>query len=124
VSNGNEGHSRRQVLTTVGSLRRKSRKCRFLDDSVAAALCSGDTKLRGRFYEKRFSPSHLCARNASAALENFVRHRKRTFSTVSANKRHRSRMAAQLHPIAVDAWQLARQLRAHRDAGLDHFAAG
>ena len=25
----------------------------------------------------------------------------------------------QLHPIALDAWQLARQLRAHRDAGLD-----
>ena len=23
----------------------------------------------------------------------------------------------QLHPIALDAWQLARQLRAHRDAG-------
>jgi hypothetical protein len=24
----------------------------------------------------------------------------------------------------LDAWQLARQLRAHRDAGLDRFAAG
>jgi hypothetical protein len=30
----------------------------------------------------------------------------------------------QLHPIALDAWQLARQLRAHRDAGLDCFAVG
>jgi hypothetical protein len=30
----------------------------------------------------------------------------------------------QLHPIALDAGQLARQLRVHRDAGLDRFAVG
>jgi hypothetical protein len=31
--------------------------------------------------------------------------------------------AVQLHPIALDAWQLARQLHAYRDTGLDRFAA-
>src|ERR1700688_181428 len=36
--------------------RRKSRKSRFLDDSAAAMLCSADTKLRGRFSEKRCGP--------------------------------------------------------------------
>src|SRR5271154_7454066 len=30
----------------------------------------------------------------------------------------------QLHPIALDAWQLVRQLRGHGDAGLDRLAAG
>jgi hypothetical protein len=30
----------------------------------------------------------------------------------------------QLHPIAFDAWQVARQLCVDRDAGLDRFAAG
>src|SRR2546423_4277852 len=35
-------------------------------------LFSVDTKVRGRFSEKRCGPSRRCARNASAALENFV----------------------------------------------------
>ena len=39
-------------------------------------LHSANTKVRGRF-------SHRCARNASAALENFLRHPQKTFSTVS-----------------------------------------
>jgi hypothetical protein len=29
-----------------------------------------------------------------------------------------------LHPIASDAWQIARQLRVQRDAALDRFALG
>jgi hypothetical protein len=41
-----------------------------------------DTKVRGLFFEMRRGPSHLCARNASEALENFVRHPEKTFSTV------------------------------------------
>jgi hypothetical protein len=35
-------------------------------------LFSVDTKVRGRFSEKRCGPSRRCAQNASAALENFV----------------------------------------------------
>jgi hypothetical protein len=42
-------------------------------------LHSANTKVRGRFSEKRRGLSHRCARNASAALENFVRHPKRLF---------------------------------------------
>jgi hypothetical protein len=51
---------------------------------VAASLYNVDTKVHGRFYGKRCSSSHLDARNASAAQENFVHPRKTTFSTVSA----------------------------------------
>src|ERR1700728_1972692 len=50
---------------------------------------SANTKVRGRFSEKRGGLSHRCARNASAALENFVRHPQKTFSTVSARNRQR-----------------------------------
>jgi len=46
-----------------------------------------DTKLRGRFSGKRCGPSRLCARNASAGLENFVRHPQKTFATVSVESR-------------------------------------
>ena len=42
-------------------------------------LRSANTKVHGRFSEKRRGLSHRCARNASAALENFVRHPKRLF---------------------------------------------
>src|SRR5947208_13547589 len=37
----------------------------------------------GRFSEKRCGPSRRCARNASAALENFVCYPQKTFSTAS-----------------------------------------
>jgi hypothetical protein len=47
-----------------------------------------NTKVRGRFSEMRRGPSHLCARNASEALETFVRHPEKTFSTVSARNGH------------------------------------
>src|SRR5271155_2880259 len=50
-------------------------------------LHSANTKVRGRFSEKRLGLSHRCARNASAALENFVRHPQKTFSTVSVKNR-------------------------------------
>src|SRR4029077_19048952 len=40
-----------------------------------------DTKLRGRFSGKRCGPSRLCARSASAGLENFVRQPQKTFAT-------------------------------------------
>ena len=63
--------------------RQKSRKCRFLDNSAAGMLHSASTKVHGRFSEKRRGPSHRCAPNASAALENFVRDTQKTFSTVS-----------------------------------------
>src|SRR5260370_12857841 len=46
-------------------------------------LSSADTKVRGRFSEKRGGPSRPCARNASAALENFVCLPEKTFSTAS-----------------------------------------
>src|SRR5712671_6179342 len=45
-----------------------------------------DTKVRGRFSEKRSGPSRRCARNASAALENFLCFPQKTFSTVSVNR--------------------------------------
>src|SRR5256886_13941374 len=46
-------------------------------------LFSVDTTVRGRFSEKRCGPSRRCARNASAALENFVCYPQKTFSTAS-----------------------------------------
>ena len=46
-------------------------------------LHSANTKVRGRFSEKRRGLSHRCARNASAALENFVCFPEKTFSTAS-----------------------------------------
>jgi hypothetical protein len=50
-------------------------------------LFSVDTKVRGRFSEKRCGPSRRCARNAPAALENFVCHPQETFSTASVKSR-------------------------------------
>src|SRR5947207_15471804 len=63
--------------------RQKSRKCLFLDYSAVVMLFSVDTTVRGRFSEKRCGPSRRCARNASAALENFVCYPQKTFSTAS-----------------------------------------
>jgi len=51
-------------------------------------LAGGDTKVRGRFYEKRCGPSRRGARNASAVLKNFARQPEETFSTVSAQSGH------------------------------------
>ena len=51
-------------------------------------LFSVDTTVRGRFSEKRCGPSRRCARNASAALENFVCYPQKTFSTASTRLRH------------------------------------
>src|SRR5207248_11659803 len=46
------------------------------------------TKVHGRFSEKRCGPSRRCARNALAALENFVCCPQKTFSTASTHLRH------------------------------------
>jgi hypothetical protein len=51
-------------------------------------LARGDTKVRGRFYEKRCGPSRRGARNASAVLKNFARQPEETFSTLSAKSGH------------------------------------
>jgi hypothetical protein len=51
-------------------------------------LARGDTKVRGRSCERRCGPSRRGARNASAALKNFVRQQEKTFSTLSANCGH------------------------------------
>src|SRR5438128_1486940 len=51
-------------------------------------LFSVDTTVRGRFSEKRCGPSRRCARNASAALENFVCCPQKTFSTASVKRRN------------------------------------
>src|ERR1700730_380259 len=64
--------------------RQKSRGSWFSDESLSATIFSADTKLPGRFSDKRFGPSRLCARNASAGPENFVRQPQRTFATLSA----------------------------------------
>ena len=57
---------------------------RFLDVPTAAKVCRADTKVRGRFCIRRCGPSRRRARNPSAALRNFVRHPKGTFSTLLA----------------------------------------
>src|SRR5713101_5717953 len=49
---------------------------------------SAATKVRGRFWVKRYGPSRRRARNASAAFRIFDPHPKKTFATVSANTRH------------------------------------
>src|SRR6267154_5750305 len=41
--------------------------------------------VRGRFCVKRCGPSRHCLRDASAVLENFARHPKKTLSTLSAH---------------------------------------
>src|SRR5207244_6176090 len=63
-------------------------------------LFSVDTTVRGRFSEKRCGPSRRCARNASAALENFVCYPQKTFSTASIKLRrtHYEHMLSATHP--------------------------
>jgi hypothetical protein len=46
-----------------------------------------DTKVHGRLWVKRCSPSHRGVRSASVVLKNFVRQPKKTFSTLSPGKR-------------------------------------
>ncbi len=55
-----------------------------LDVLAAARLCIGATKVRGRLCVKRCGPSYRRTQNASVVLENFGRHPKKTFSTLSA----------------------------------------
>src|SRR5258708_34840494 len=45
---------------------------------------------RGRFGMKRCGPSCRHTRNASAVFKIFVLHSKKTFATISANRRHRA----------------------------------
>src|SRR6478672_5504212 len=66
---------------------RKSREADFLAASTAATLCSADTMVRGRFCAKQCGPSRRHVRSASPVLENFARHPKRTFSTLSGEER-------------------------------------
>src|SRR5882757_9333551 len=65
----------------------KFRESRFFDVSTAAKPRSADTMVRGRFCVKGCGPSHHRLRDASAVLENFARHPKKTFSTLSGAKR-------------------------------------
>ena len=60
----------------------------ILDHSTAAILCSANTKLPGRFSEKRCDPSRRRVKSASAVFRIFVRHPQKTFSTLSAKSRH------------------------------------
>src|SRR5712675_3559427 len=62
---------------------RKFGEGRFFVVSAAASLRRTATRAYGRFCVNRCGPSHRRAWNASAALKNFVRQPKRTFSTVS-----------------------------------------
>ena len=68
----------------------KSRGSRFLVGSAAATLSRIDTTVCGRFCVRRFGPSRRHVRNASAVLKNFVRHPKKTFSTLLAQSDHSS----------------------------------
>src|SRR5277367_6650551 len=69
---------------------------------------SADAKVRGRFSETRRGPAHRCARSASAALENFVRHPQKTFSTVSTRNGHGARGNAAPGRRTAPAWLTVR----------------
>src|ERR1700675_2909726 len=69
---------------------RKSCGSRFLVGSVTATLSRIDTTVCGRFCEMRCGPSRRRMKDAPAVLKNFVRRSKKTFSTLSANRRHHS----------------------------------
>src|SRR5439155_23857627 len=75
-------------------------------------LFSVDTTVRGRFSEKRCGPSRRCARNASAALENFVCYPQKTFSTASVKtgKAQWEDMFSAL-PLRADIAQCSRHVR-------------
>jgi hypothetical protein len=82
---GREPRTGRRDLATWKSLSKKipegrqTRGGTMADQSPAAA-----TKVRGRFCVKRCGPSNRRTRSASAVLQNFGRHPKKTFSTLSA----------------------------------------
>src|SRR6476646_11827020 len=63
---------------------KKSRESRFQGFSAAASLFKATTEVRGRFCVKRCGPSYRRVRNASAALNDFGRHPKKTFAIKSA----------------------------------------
>ena len=60
-----------------------SRKLIFGHSLPLHRLFSAATKVRGRFWMKRYGPSRRRAQNASAVLKIFVRHPKKTFATLS-----------------------------------------
>jgi hypothetical protein len=64
----------------------KSRETRFLDVSSAASLFSVTRRVHGRFWMKRYGPSRRRAQNASATLEIFAPHLKKSFATQSGAK--------------------------------------
>src|SRR6266436_6013977 len=84
-------------------------------------LFSVDTKVRGRFSEKRCGPSRRCARNASAALENFVCCPQKTFSTASVKtgKAQCEQMFSAVHPT-TDIAKILRHVRFVPTFGLMH----
>src|SRR5258705_4485489 len=59
---------------------RKSREGWFFVVPAAASVCKTGTRTYGRFCANRCGPSHRRAWDAPAALKNFVRQPKRTFS--------------------------------------------
>src|ERR1700732_563638 len=68
---------------------RKSRESRILGDSAAAILVTPIRSSVAVFLMSDEVPHISSHENASAVLENFVRHPQKTFATVSANRRHR-----------------------------------
>src|SRR5437870_4847633 len=79
-------------------------------------LFSVDTTVRGRFSEKRCGPSRRCARNASAALENFVCYPQKTFSTASTRSGH---AAYEYVGVGAHFSQAARSQSARQQASVD-----
>lgn len=105
---------------------RKSLEGRFFVVSVAASLCRTSTRTYDRFSVNRCGPSLRRAWDAPAALENFVRQPKRTFSTVSASNGllHRSkqhlfrRATAPQFPRAPDRREWVAHVEVQNLAGL------
>jgi hypothetical protein len=60
------------------------RESRSRGFSAAASLVCVTREAGDRFWMKRYGPSRRRAQSASAALRIFVRHPKKTFSTISA----------------------------------------
>src|SRR5258706_698929 len=91
-------------------------------------LFSVDTKVRGRFSEKRCGPSRRCARNASAALGNFVCYPpQKTFSTASVKtgKAQCEQMFSAL-PLRADIAEYGRHVRfvPEAEVGSDKQSSG
>jgi hypothetical protein len=70
---------------------RKSHKCSAFAISAAARRCRIDTRASDRFCGNSCGPSPRSESDAPAVLRIFSHQRKRTFSTQSANNRHRFR---------------------------------